>query len=282
VKKQILILSIFLFVININAQSKIDFATEKNQITIKDTELQFLYSTAVEDTFYLYIKLPKGYEESDEHYPVLYLLDGDIAFPMASSIVRYLQYGKHVPDIIIVGIGYGTMMDENEINYRGRDYNPPETERRGLKGEGDEYLSFLKNELLPYIDKNYRTIPNDRTISGHSLSGQFAIYALLNEPTLFNKYIASSPHMIRSIDSFLKKEEEKTSALKSIQANLFISRGSMEPDSLYANPINKLLSSLKMRNYNGLKIKYKIFDKGSHFVCPPEAMSYGLKYVFGD
>ncbi|MBL1214620.1 MAG: alpha/beta hydrolase [Ignavibacteriae bacterium] len=278
-KKFIITALLFLTSINI-AQTESQEPVVFEQITIKDTELQFLYSTAVEDTFYLYIKLPKGYGESDKRYPILYLLDGDIAFPMASSIVRYLQYGSHVPDIIIVGIGYGSMMNDNEVNYRSRDYNPPETERRGLKGEGDEYLSFLKNELLPYFDKNYRTIASDRTISGHSLSGQFAIYALLNEPQLFNRYIASSPHMIRSIDSFLEKEEMMSPVLKNIDANLFISQGEDEPDSLYAKPINKLLSSLKESNYKGLKIKHKIFNEGSHFVCPPEAMSYGLKFVF--
>jgi predicted alpha/beta superfamily hydrolase len=247
---------------------------------MKDTELKIIYSESVKDSFFLYIKLPKNYYDEDKYYPVLYLLDGDISFPMATSIVRYQQYGKHIPDIIIIGVGYGTMLSDNEINYRGRDYNLPEVERNGLKGGGDYFLKFITHELIPFTESNYRINSNERAISGHSLSAQYTIYILFSEPELFQKYIASSPHMVNSLDHLLRKEEELISRLEKLNIKLFISHGLEEPTDLYGKPILKVIERLKSRNYKGLALQNKIFKDGSHFVCPPEAMSYGLKFIY--
>ncbi|MCB9248393.1 MAG: hypothetical protein H6613_07525 [Ignavibacteriales bacterium] len=101
-----------------------------------------IISTEVGDTFYVYIRVPKKYADKNDHYPVLYLLDGDIDFNMATSIVRYLQYGKEAPDLIIVGIGYGTMMDDKEQNFRERDYTFSKIEGLEQSGGSDKFLSF--------------------------------------------------------------------------------------------------------------------------------------------
>lgn len=96
---------------------------QQKDVLTKYTELKIFFSEEVKDSFYLYIRVPKNYEKENKSYPVLYLLDGDISFNMATSIVRYLQYAKDVPEIIIVGIGYGSMMNDDKINYRERDYS---------------------------------------------------------------------------------------------------------------------------------------------------------------
>ena len=273
---------ILYFIIPLQLQAQEDKSIELNyeSVLMKNTELKSIYSEIVKDSFYLYIKLPKNYYNENKNYPVLYLLDGDISFPMATSIVRYQQYGNHIPDIIIIGIGYGTMMNDNEINLRGRDYNLPEVERNGLRGGGDKYLAFLKDELIPYSESIYRINSDDRAISGHSLSAQYVIYILFSEPELFQKYIASSPHTINSIDFLLEKEEAILPRLNKLYIKLFISHGANEPTGLYGDLVFRLLEKINNRNYKGLSIKNKIFTEGSHFICPPEAMSYGLKFVY--
>ena len=53
---------------------------------------------------------------------------------------------------------------------------------------------FLSKELIPNIEKDYRT-NSYRILSGHSASGQFVLYTLTSEPTLFNAYFAVSPSL---------------------------------------------------------------------------------------
>ena len=90
--------------------------TKYSKIVTKYTEIKQVASSEVDDTFYVYIRIPKYYHETNKRYPVLYLLDGDISFNMATSVVRYLQFGKDIPDLIIVAPAYGTLLNDSEKN----------------------------------------------------------------------------------------------------------------------------------------------------------------------
>ncbi|MCB0751623.1 MAG: alpha/beta hydrolase, partial [Ignavibacteriae bacterium] len=193
-KRVLLILAFLLMIISCNSPEKNPQFSEPQNITTKYTELKKIISTEVGDTFYVYIRVPKKYADKNDHYPVLYLLDGDIDFNMATSIVRYLQYGKEAPDLIIVGIGYGTMMDDSEQNFRKRDYTFTKIDKLEQSGGADKFLCFLSKELIPFIDKNYRTTEK-RILNGYSLGGLFTIYASLKESNLFDSYIAGSPYI---------------------------------------------------------------------------------------
>ena len=89
-----------------------------DKVNLYNTQVKVFHSQIIDDDFYLYISLPDDYDRSDKKYPVLYLLDGDVAFGMAASIARYLQFGNVIPDLIIVGIGYGALK-KNEGNSFG-------------------------------------------------------------------------------------------------------------------------------------------------------------------
>ncbi|MCB0744497.1 MAG: hypothetical protein KDC67_11380, partial [Ignavibacteriae bacterium] len=100
-KRVLLIFAVLLFTNSCNVSENTSKNSEPQNITTKYTELKKIISTEVGDTFYVYIRVPKKYADKNDHYPVLYLLDGDIDFNMATSIVRYLQYGNEAPDLII-------------------------------------------------------------------------------------------------------------------------------------------------------------------------------------
>jgi len=252
-----------------------------SQVKTKHTELKYIISKNVDDTFYIYIRLPKHYSETEKRYPVLYLLDGDIAFNMATSIVRYLQYGKFVPDIITVGIGYGTMLSDHELNFRERDYTPTKFPGREISGGAYKYLLFIKNELLPFIDSTYRTNPSDRTLNGYSLGGLFTLYTMLKEPHLFNRYIIGSPFIYRNIKDLLSLEDSLHENGRELTGNLYITVGENESFKKYQNPIAEFVERLKDRRYKNLNFFLRTFENGQHLICPSEAMSYGLVYVFG-
>lgn len=255
-----------------------DKQTDKyKSIITKYTEIREIASSEVNDTFYTYIRLPKFYNERKENYPVLYLLDGDIAFNMSTSIVRYLQYGKDIPDIIIVGIGYGTMMNDSEQNYRERDYSISKVDRFPNSGGGENFLKFIEKELIPTIENNYRT-DSLRILSGYSLGGLAAINSLVTKPHLFDYYIAGSPYLINDID-LLSGKAEKLEVFPKMK-KLFISVGEMENSTDYHQPINKISEILQSKD--NFKVNFQQFENGTHFTCPAEALTYGLQFLFKD
>jgi len=269
-----------LFSICTFAQSEIKNDKKFSKIVPNYTELRIIHSNIIEDDYYLYVKLPNNYQETNKSYPVIYLLDGDIAFTMAWSTVRYLQYGKHLPDVIIVGIGYGSLLTRDEDNMRERDYTISKFRDRENSGGGKNFLQFLKTELLPYIDSEYRTNPSKRIINGYSLGGLMVTYVFLNDNDLFNSYIAGSPYLSLDKDYLGELMKKSSNELKKSRAKLFISFGELEDKNLYLNPIRDMTENLDKTGFNEANVKMHAFDGGSHFTCPSEAMVYGLKFVF--
>ena len=162
-------------------------------VTLPSTELRTLKSRFVDQEYKLQIFLPPGYADASKSFPVLYLLDGDKSFGMARDIVDWLIFRREIPQIIIVGIAY----DEGSKAWwdkRSRDYTPWKDRMKiwgewPLAGGADNFKKFMQEELVPFIDSNYRTVKNDRTIAGLSFGGLFAAYVLFEEPSLFQRYI---------------------------------------------------------------------------------------------
>ncbi|MEN8192813.1 MAG: alpha/beta hydrolase-fold protein [Bacteroidota bacterium] len=280
--KYILKIILFIYVISnvsVFAQTKSE-KKKYSEIIPNHTELKIIHSNIIDDDYFLYIKLPSGYKDSDKNYPVIYLLDGDIAFTMAWSTVRYLQYGKHLSDVIIVGIGYGSLLSSDERNMRERDYSISALQRLEESGGGEKFLKFIKTELIQFIDSHYRTKPNERIINGYSIGGLFTLYVFLNENDLFSGYIAGSPYTPFDKDYLLEILQQNSEKLRNTDTKLFISYGELEDKEEYVIPIEDVVNKLYDSGINKNRIKKQIFNNGSHFTCPSEAMVYGLKFIF--
>ena len=258
------------------AQDVTDAARKDN---LYNTRVKVIHSQIIDADFYLYISLPDAFDKSDKIYPVLYLLDGDVAFGMAASIARYLQFGNTIPELIIVGIGYGALK-KNEGNMRSRDYTISSKRGRPGTGGAPKFREFLKEELIPYIENTYRTVPDDRTISGYSLGSLFAIYTLYTEPGLFNRYIIGSPHLSWDEYRIFAVQEKAFEKMDDIKAKVFICVGSEEDEEKYFNPIDEMVTLIDEKGYESLRMETKVFDGGTHLICPPEALVYGLVSVF--
>ena len=136
------------------------------------------------------VALPAGYARNTERrYPVIVVLDGESEHEMAAATARFYATMAQLPQTIVVGI---------RNTDRGRDMTPapvagfrvpPEIE---TSGGADRFLSFIADELLPHLDRTYRTAPM-RVLIGHSLGGLFALHALAQRPTLFTGYIVMEP-----------------------------------------------------------------------------------------
>jgi len=112
-------------------------------------------------TYNYEVYLPPGYAQGTTRYPVIYAADGEYRFPVLSGALE--AQGR---DAILVNVW--NMGGER----RWTDFTMPGAEA---------YYRFLTRELIPWIDGIYRTDPAMRIYSGHSLSGEFAVYALYLE-----------------------------------------------------------------------------------------------------
>ncbi len=269
----ILIVLSWLPVYQLNSQTISGEIGNRSSFLYNTTE-QNIYSESVNDTFRILVSLPDNYSLNEQKYPVLYVLDGDIAFGMAASIARYLQIGDNIPELIIVGIGYGSI-DKSAGEKRKRDYRP--TSANGA----ENFLSFFEEELIPHIDSNYRTVPGDRTINGYSIGGLFALYSLFTKPEIFSRYILGSPSLSWDEYSIFKYEENSPDKILDKKINIFISVGSGEPDEKFFNPIDNLVTQMQERKYSGVKLEAKVFDGSTHLAGPPESLTHGLLSVFG-
>ena len=215
----------------------------------------------------LYIKLPEDYSKnSDKVYPVIYYTDAVWHIEILSASTEFI-----LEDAILVGVSWRKdIADDLQEQYgehasRFTDYsfwktgNPKHPKL--VFGQANNHLDFIRNDVIKYVEHNYRTDTNNRAYFGYSLSGLFGAYILVTEPDTFKHYILGSP----SVDLLTKYKVETTN--KNFNANVFISRGTLEEEKLY-EPISEFVNSLNARNDNSLSIKSAVIE-GSHQTAFP-------------
>ena len=141
-----------------------------------------LKSAALGSTYHIYIRYPEGYaERPDTRYPIVYLLDGDSAFPMVAPEHLFLTYDDKVPEAIIVGIAYGSFAPP--VNHREVDFGD----------RAADFQRFLSTELIPAVEGRTRADSSRRILMGQSFGGSFVLYSAFTDPDLFWARIASNP-----------------------------------------------------------------------------------------
>ena len=162
------------------------------------------------------VYLPPGYGEEEEgtRHPVLYMHDGQNLFDAGTSFIgvewgvdetleRMIQSGQ-VRSLIVVGV-YNTSEREFE-------YTPTQDAGRGKGGGADRYADFLFNEVKPFIDANYRTLPGrqDTGIMGSSLGGIASLYIAWKHPDVFSRVGAMSTAYWWSNSQILKMLQDSS------------------------------------------------------------------------
>lgn len=266
-KNLIAIITAFFFLQIISAQ----------EVTIPGTQLKRITSSIVGGQEYqLHIMLPGGYANSNKVYPVVYLMDSQWDFPLMAALYGQQYYDGFIPPMIIVGVTWGGI-NPNPDSLRARDYTPTHVKGTPQSGGADKFLSFMKEELFPFVEKNYRVNKQDRTLVGCSLGGLFTMYALFTHPEMFQRYIAASP-AFRWDNEVLYQYEKKYAANKSNPAaKLFMCIGGVEtsvPD------FRKLTRYLNERHYDSLQIESRILENTGHSGTKGEGFARGLQFVF--
>jgi predicted alpha/beta superfamily hydrolase len=177
-----------------------------------------LESKVLGETRSYLVRKPGGYDFSEQRYPVVVLLDGESNFLHVSATLEQLaNHGRAVP-MLLVGI---------ENTDRQRDLTPPITSDKptekpdGAIGGAPRFLTFIADELLPHIDRTYRTRPT-RILIGHSFGGLFAVHALFNRPEAFKAYIVISPSLWWDNQAFAKQADQFVADHKDLQTAVYM------------------------------------------------------------
>lgn len=216
------------------------------------------------------ISLPLGYNNSENRYPLIIVLDGEAHFQYTAGLVQYMATLGY-PQMIVAGI-------PNTV--RNRDYTARKIADVPASGGGDNFLKFLETEFLPYIDKNYRTHPY-RIIIGHSLTGVFSLYTMLTRPDMFNGFICASPWVISDDNYIVGYAEEKLKGLKTLNKRLYCTVGSLEQEDLQTTmgAFNEVLAASAP---SGLQREYKLLEGHDHGSLVPATIFDGLRFIYRD
>ena len=247
-------------------------------VTVPGSELRTMKSSSTGRNYDLYIRKPGDFDKNkDKKYPVLYLLDGQWDFKLLDSVIGGLVYDKWMPDIVVVGITYsGDHPDYDSL--RAMDYTPTPGGPKG-SGDGAKFLNFLKTELIPFMETNYRGDPARRILGGHSLGGLFTLYAMFSDPSLFWGYLAGSPAIPWDNNFTVRQEEEFAKNHKDLPVRLFFAVGGAEP---LVTPDVSFMQSLAARNYSGLHWDARVIEAERHSGVKPEFYNRGLRFLFGN
>jgi predicted alpha/beta superfamily hydrolase len=215
--------------------------------------------------------LPYGYKASQDRYPVLFLLDGPRHMNYAAGMAEYLsRYGDAIGPIIIVDIAQ---------QHRSRDMTPtPSKEQPKDTGGADRFLAFLSKELAPHIQSRYRT-KTPSVLFGYSLSGLFAIHALLTQPELFDGTIAASPALWWDDSLLLRRARDFFSRRERLDRKLYFAVGADERQAVqdYFNEMKRILETSTPK---GFEVTLRRLDGENHgTICIP-TMYGGLKALF--
>ena len=148
-----------------------------------------------------YIYLPECYDEDElRRYPVLYMFDGhnvfydaDAAFGKSWNMTSYLLWTRK--PLIVVAVECNKKGNNRLKEYSPTSFSDPKY--GNIRGRGRSYMEWLVKELKPYIDENYRTLPDraHTAIAGSSMGGLMSLYAVTAYNRVFSRAACLSPSL---------------------------------------------------------------------------------------
>jgi len=238
-----------------------------------------IHSTILNEEREYWINLPESYDDegaSYKKYPLLIILDGNLHFQSITGAVNYMSSGYNgnlrIPEMIVVAI--------QNVNRR-RDFTPDKivTTRPNDSGGGENFLSFLENELIPELDQNYRTAPY-RILFGHSLGGLLATHAYMKENTKFNSFIAVDPSFGTWDDETM---DQKLDALtkNSFERYIYIATANWGKRNIRNRDRHvRLFESLNSKCEGEFPAKLEYFEDENHGSVPQIAFYNGISAIF--
>ena len=250
--------------------------SQADSISVVLGEKLSLPSKVLNEDRVVWIHTPSTYADCAFACPVLYLLDGQWHFPHAVMTVEYLSRRLKIPPMIVVGIQNTNRRKDFEPIYTPTS-DPGRPDNTPLEIGSDGFERFLREELIPYVDLHYRTMPL-RILEGHSLGAMFATTVLQQTPELFNSFIVLSPAyygenltLVERLGRFLVDHPD-------LRKSIFVALGS-EWDLIHQG-VDSLISQLVDHAPPSLRWHLEHYPHEDHNSVPLLSTYEGLRFVF--
>ncbi len=282
--KKISFITLFSLAVLVVAAQKVNTADTLSHKPFILGSIESIHSKILGEERVFNIYLPDNYNKEDSiKYPVIYLLDGsaDEDFIHIVGLVQFnsFEWINQLPKSIVVGIG---TVD------RRRDFTFPTTieEEKRLyptTGHSDVFISFLENELQPYIETQFKT-NDDKTLIGESLGGLLATEILLEKPTLFNQYIIVSPSIWWNDGSILHAQAEILESSFKQETKIYIGVGkeglapSKNPRVMEVDA-NLLAEKIKATKSKSVHISFDYLPEENHATIMHQAVLNAFKML---
>ncbi|WP_394224369.1 alpha/beta hydrolase-fold protein [Alteromonas gracilis] len=238
---------------------------------------RFLYGSQVVD-----VSLPVNYHETGYQikYPLVVVLDGELLFHSVSGFVQFQAMNSQMPEAIVVGI--------QNLPETRRDMTPRPLNKKGeplwFGGKEDLYLSFIRNELMPFLDEQYR-IADFKVLIGLSPSASLTLHSFWKQPSLFSGYIVINQADFSAVayggETIFDKVINSVKQQEKGNRFLYISmpKGGAARNPKILQDYKRLEKELSPFIANKLSFKWELIDKQSYAAVLPAVMS-GFELIF--
>ncbi len=213
------------------------------------------------------VSLPSNYDAtSTTTYPILLLLDGEYLLDPFEGTLKYGNYWDDLPKMIIVAVNQ---------NYNDKRTDDSQFDANGLPtGKGASFFEFIGMELIPYIDKTYKTQPF-RIIAGHDTTAGFLNFYLYKDAPIFNAYISLAPEMppktITRVAEQLAKSQKPLFYYQAV--------GTSDIAEIKGN-VKALDKNIKAGQNKIYKYQFDEFRKATHYSVVPQAIPQAMYFIF--
>ena len=148
--------------------------------------------------------------------------------------------------------------------------------KESTTGGAESFMQFLKNGIIPTVEKEYKVDANTRGILGHSFGGLFGFYSYVKHPELFSNYILLAPSIWWNDSEIF---QDKTSIISKREVTMFIAMGTAEI-KLIKGPMAVLAEELKSVKNEKLKMTYKQYENATHNSVLPQGIYDGIELLY--
>lgn len=248
--------------LHINVQAWIDLSgapvdLPPNVVTISDD----FFMPQLDRSRRIRVFLPSEYDATTNHYPVLYMHDGQNLFSASESFAGEWEVDEAMLQFETEGYAGAIIVAiDNGGTHRIAEYTPWTNQQYG-GGDGEVYMEFIVENLKPYVDEHFRTLSDRENtgIMGSSLGGLISHFGGMKYQNLFSKVGVFSPSFWFTSDIYdFTASQGHTAEMK-----FYFLAGGQESASLQQEVIN-MIETMEENGFSESETYFKFVPNGQH------------------
>jgi len=230
------------------------------------------------ETYKIFQAVPKNRNV----YPkAIFMLDANAQFSVLLNLFKDFTSNDNVP--LIIGVGYDTPLAYDTAR-RTKDLTPlAQGDEYEQGGNADKFYKFIKERLMPFVDKEYDIKNSEKIFYGHSFGGLFLVYSLLQNDGMFDEFFIASPSLWWGDSKIIKDALDNDGKLKIRLKASFIrlSVGELEKRAGKTDKENILKAAdlAEILKKSGVKYEFKIYEGQGHGDVIPLVLKDIVKHV---